>query len=59
VLLEPIEPQFQTTNCNDVHLSQYFGHRLMGPRLIESAAFCYQIWLAKLFINSAQNTSVN
>ncbi len=31
----------------------------MGSRLIESAAYCNQIWLAQLYINSAQNTSVN
>jgi hypothetical protein len=30
----------------------------MGSRLIESAAYCNQIWLTQLYINRAQNTSV-
>ncbi len=37
----------------------YSARRLMGSRLIESAAYCNHIWLAHLFINSTQNTSVN
>ncbi len=40
----------------DKHLN---ARHLMGSRLIESAAYCYQIWLVKLYINSAQNTLVN
>ncbi len=40
-------------------LDWYSARRLMGSRLIESAAYCNQIWLAQLYINSAQNTSVN
>jgi hypothetical protein len=31
----------------------------MGSRVIESAAYCFQIWPAQLYIKSAQNTSVN
>ncbi len=31
----------------------------MGSRLIESAAYCNQIWLAQLYIKSAQNTSIS
>ncbi len=31
----------------------------MGSRLIESTAYCNQILLAQLYINSAQNKSVN
>ncbi len=31
----------------------------MGSRIIESAAYCYQILLAHLYTHSAQNTSVN
>ncbi len=37
----------------------YSARRLMGSRLIVSAAFCNRIWLAQLYINSAQNTLVN
>ncbi len=39
----------------------YNANRLMGSRLIESAAYCNQILLAKLYtcISRAQNTSVN
>ncbi len=37
---------------------QYSARRLMGSRLIESAAYCNQILLAQQFINSAQNTSI-
>jgi hypothetical protein len=37
----------------------YSARRLMGSRLIESAAYCNQIWLAQLYVNSAQKTSVN
>ncbi len=37
----------------------YSARRLMGSQLIESAAYCNQTWLAKLYINSAQNTLVN
>ncbi len=33
--------------------------RLMGSRIIESAAYCNQILLAHLNTNSAQNASVN
>ncbi len=49
------------TYCNRPCRTQinYSARRLMWSRLIESAAFCNQIWLAQLFINSAQNTSVN
>ncbi len=48
----------QITIKSDIHLFKYH-RRLMGSRLIESAAYCNQIWLAHLYINSAQNTSVN
>ncbi len=37
----------------------YSARRLMGSRIIESAAYCNQILLAKVYINRAQNTSVN
>ncbi len=37
----------------------YSTRRLIGSRLIESDAYCNQILLAQLYINSAQNTSVN
>jgi hypothetical protein len=35
------------------------ARRLMGSRIIESAAYCNQILLARLYIDRAQNTSVN
>ncbi len=38
---------------------QYSARRLMGSRIIESAAYCNQISLAQVYINRAQNTSVN
>ncbi len=34
----------------------YSARRLMGSLLIESAAYCNQILLTQLYINSAQNT---
>ncbi len=37
----------------------YSARRLMGSRIIESAAYCNQISLAQVYINRAQNTSVN
>jgi hypothetical protein len=42
-----------------VYFYYYSTRRLMGSRLIESAAYCNQILLAQQGINSAQNTSVN
>jgi hypothetical protein len=33
-------------------------HRLIGSRIIESAAYCNQKLLAHLYLNSKQNTSV-
>ncbi len=39
--------------------SLYSARRLMGSRIIGSAAYCNQILLAQLYINSAQNSSVN
>ncbi len=39
--------------------SKYSCRRLLGSRLIESSAYCNQIWLAHLYIDSAQHTSVN
>ncbi len=40
-------------------LCTYSARRLMGSRIIESAAYCNHILLAQLHKNSAQNTSVN
>ncbi len=37
----------------------YSARRLMGSRIIESVAYCNQILLAQLYINSTQKTSVN
>jgi hypothetical protein len=38
----------------------YSARRLMGSRLIESAAYCNQIWLAQQCMNIAQkHRSVN
>ncbi len=39
--------------------SKYSARRLIGSRIIESAAYCNQKLLAHLFLNSTQNTSVN
>jgi hypothetical protein len=50
------------TSNNQEHVPWYIYNsacRLMGSRLIESAVNCNQIWLAQLYINRAQNTSVN
>ncbi len=44
---------------NQSNISIYSARRLIGSRIIESAAYCDQIELAPLFINSTQNTSVN
>jgi hypothetical protein len=38
---------------------KYRARRLMGSRIIESAAYCNRIFLAQLYVNKAQNTSVN
>ncbi len=38
---------------------KYSARRLMGSRIIESAAYCNQISLSQVYINRAQNTSVN
>jgi hypothetical protein len=37
----------------------YSARRLMGSRIIESAAYWNQISLAQVHINRAQNTTVN
>ncbi len=39
--------------------SKYTARRLIGSRMIESAAYCNQKLLAHLYLNSKQNTSVN
>ncbi len=47
-------------NNNNKKLKSYYSaRRLMGSRMIESAAYCNQISLAQVYINRAQNTSVN
>jgi hypothetical protein len=38
---------------------KYRARRLMGSRIIESAAYCNQISLAQVYINRAQNISFN
>ncbi len=53
----------QTKNFEKEHFQKltfdnYSAHRLMGSWIIESAAYCSQILLARFYINSAQNTSV-
>ena len=37
----------------------YIPRRLIGSRVIESTAYCNQISLVPLYLNSTQNTSVN
>ena len=39
--------------------NNYSACHLIGSRIIESAAYCKQILLVPLFLNSTQNTSVN
>ncbi len=38
---------------------KYSARRLIGSRLIESAAYCNQILMAPLYFSNTQNTSVN
>jgi hypothetical protein len=38
---------------------RYSARRLMGSRMMESAAYCNQVLLAQICTNSAQITSVN
>ncbi len=40
-------------------VNKYSARRLIGSRIIESAAYCNQKLLAHLYINNTQNTSVN
>jgi hypothetical protein len=49
----------QSTYQRKSKLYKYSARRLMGSRIIESAAYCSQVFLAQLYISSAQNTSVN
>jgi hypothetical protein len=42
-----------------VTLFNYNARRLIGSRIIESAAYCNQKLLAHLYLNSTQNTSLN
>jgi len=41
------------------YLFYYSARRLIGSLIIESAAYCNQLILVPLYINSTQNTSVN
>ncbi len=41
------------------NVSKYSARRLMGSRIIESAAYCNQISLVQVYRNRAQSTSVN
>jgi hypothetical protein len=41
------------------HNNMYSARRLMGSRIIESAAYCNQISLSQVYIDRAQITSVN
>ena len=41
------------------NLLHYSAHRLIGSRILESVAYCNQILLAPLYLNSTQNTLVN
>jgi hypothetical protein len=38
--------------------TKYSARRLLGSKIIESAAYCNQISLAQVYINRAQNTSI-
>ncbi len=40
-------------------ISNYSARRLIGSRIIESAAYCNHIMLVPLYLNSTQNSSVN
>jgi hypothetical protein len=48
-----------TWRLKENNYSFYSARRLMGSRIIESAAYCNQILLAQSYIDRAQNTSVN
>jgi hypothetical protein len=47
---------FSVTN---LYKCYYSVRRLIGSRIIESSAYCNQIFLVPLYLNSTQNTSVN
>ncbi len=47
--------RYLTHHCSSI----YSARRLIGSRIIESAAYCNQILLDPLYINSSQNTSVD
>ncbi len=42
-----------------IYFTIYSASRLIGSRIIESATYCYHILLVPLYLNSAQNMSVN
>jgi hypothetical protein len=48
--------EVETTNVSKF---KYSARSLMGSRIIESPACCNQISRAQVYINRAQNTSVN
>jgi hypothetical protein len=53
----PPPPQVQVIILEEIVL--YSARRLIGSRIIESAAYCNQILLAPMYINNTQYTSVN
>jgi hypothetical protein len=53
-------PNFISNSHDRSHFKLYdSARRLIGLRLIESAAYYNQILLAQLYINSAQNTWID
>ena len=48
-----------TIVANKYAIWTYSARRLIGSRIIESAAYSNQILLVPLYLNSTQNTSVN
>ncbi len=51
-------PRITRETCTD-KFTVYSARRLIGSRIIESAAYCNQKLLAHLYLNSTQNPSVN
>ena len=56
--LSSFKAMFQHSNVFTVSLLYYSACRLIGSRIIESAAYCYQI-LVPVYLSSEQSTSIN
>ncbi len=58
-----VQDNFQNKHKKLLHVNnmvlEYSARRLIGSRIIESAAYCNHKLMAHLYFNSTQNTSVN